>query len=117
MFKLKKPCKDCPFLKNSSTPLHPDRLPSIVEDLHNDSVFYCHKTIDYKNQIDEEGECTHYTERNQFCAGAMIFLEKQNMPNQMMRIGGRLRQYNYKEILEHKDLVIDDLKERAIINY
>lgn len=116
MFKLKKPCKGCPFLKDSPTGLHKDRLPSIVDDLINDHVFHCHKTIDYSNQFDEEtGEINQYTEKNQFCAGAMIFLEKMERPNQMMRIGERMGHYKYKEVLKNKDMVIDSLEERTIL--
>lgn len=116
MFKLKKPCKDCPFLKNSPIGLSEDRLPSIVDDLINDHVFHCHKTVDYSKQFDEEaGNISHYTEKNQFCAGAMIFLEKLERPNQMMRIGERMGHYDYKEVLKHKDLVIDTLAERTIL--
>lgn len=116
MFKLKKPCPGCPFLKNSPTGLHPDRLPSIVEDLHNGDVFYCHKTIDYGKQFNEEtDEFIKDVEKNQFCAGAMIYLEKQKAPNQIMQIAGRLGYYNNEEVIEHKERVIDSLEERSIL--
>lgn len=115
MFKAKKPCKDCPFLKNSPMKLDEERLPEIVDSLDNDSDFICHKTIDYDKQIDEEtGERTHYLEQNQFCAGAIIYLEKHNRPNAPLQIAQRLGWYDPEDYLKHKDKVIDSLEERSI---
>lgn len=49
-----------------------------------DKTFTCHKTISAPKQ--------------EHCAGALIMLEKINLPNQMMRISERLRLYNRKEL-------------------
>lgn len=83
-FNLKKPCKDCPFIVGSSTntTLAEGRLAGIVEDIQNDMSFTCHKTLE-KQKPDQE-----------HCAGAMIFLERQDRPNQMMRIAERIGIYD-----------------------
>lgn len=87
-FDLKRPCKDCPFLCGSSTnmSLSESRMNEIKEGLLNDSSFTCHKTLDLPRN------------KQQHCAGAMIFLERLNKPNQMMRIAERLRMYNHREL-------------------
>lgn len=110
-FKLKRPCKNCPFLKEGGVPLAKGRLEGIIEDIgEKDMDFTCHKTIDYSSQMveTEEGEETFVRdyERNQHCAGALIYLEKMNRPNQAMRLGERLGLYNRFE-LEGQELVID----------
>lgn len=83
-FDLKIPCKDCPFIKGSSTniTLSEDRLEEIKEGLENDQTFICHKTLDSPSP------------QQQHCAGALIYLEKQERPNQMMRIAERLGRYD-----------------------
>lgn len=94
-FDLKKPCKDCPFLCGSSTnrTLPVSRMEEIKEGLLNDQSFTCHKTLDLP------------TNKQQHCAGAMIFLEKHQRPNQMMRIAERLRLYNHQELDHDVDLI------------
>ncbi|WP_182102504.1 hypothetical protein [Niallia taxi] len=110
-FKLKRPCKNCPFLKEGGVPLAKGRLDGIVQELvEKDMDFTCHKTIDYKSQMvettDGDEEFVKDYERNQHCAGALIFLEKMDRPNQAMRLGERLGLYNRFE-LEGHELVIE----------
>ncbi|ALN97773.1 hypothetical protein Bp8pS_094 [Bacillus phage vB_BpuM-BpSp] len=101
MFNLKKPCKDCPFVKGSSTntTLIEGRLDGIKYDLLNNHTFSCHKTVDYdKNNKNNE----------QHCVGAMLYLYKENRPNQMMRVGERLGFLDEDELLEgSKDTELD----------
>lgn len=94
-FDLKKPCKDCPFINGSSTnvTLAEGRLKGIVEDIRNDMSFICHKTIN--KQCREQ----------QHCACAMIFLERENRPNQMMRIAERIGCYDHKKLVMYVDIV------------
>lgn len=94
-FDLKKPCKDCPFLCGSSTnrTLTTERIEGIKEDLLNDQAFICHKTLGLSSS------------EQQHCGGAMIFLEKQNKPNQMMRIAERFGKYNHKELDYDADII------------
>ncbi|WP_336481144.1 hypothetical protein [Bacillus sp. FJAT-53711] len=90
-------------------------MPYIVNELHSNKMFFCYKTIDYTNQTNEDtGEFTADYKRNKMCAGAMIFLEKQNTPNRLMELGKRAGYLSKDELLKHKDCVIDSLDEREI---
>lgn len=95
-FNLKKPCKECPFIKGSCTniTLREGRLEEIVKDIRSDMSFICHKTLDNKEK--------------EHCGGALIFLEKENNPNQMMRIAERIGLYDRHKLHIDAD-IIDDL--------
>lgn len=97
-FNLKKPCKDCPFVKGSSTntTLAEGRLDGIVHDILHDASFVCHKTLEK-----EWNEQEH-------CAGALIYLERQKRPNQIMRIAERIGLYNYKQLASADDVNLID---------
>jgi hypothetical protein len=89
-FDLKKPCLKCPFKKDTLKGwLGKERSEGIINHLlEDDGHFTCHETIKHgKQKINE-----------QHCAGAMILLEKNNHPNQAMRIAERLRLYNRHEL-------------------
>lgn len=94
-FNLRKPCKDCPFIPGSSTntTLDEGRLDDIVEDLRNDYSFTCHKTLDLPDR------------EQQHCAGALIFLEKENNPNQMMRWMERIGHYDRHKLDMDVDII------------
>lgn len=94
-FDLKTPCKDCPFIKGSSTntTLPDERLDQIVSDIRHGMSFTCHKTL-------EKPSC-----EQQHCAGAMIFLEREERPNQMMRIAERVRSYDYTKLNMDADII------------
>lgn len=94
-FDMKKPCKECPFIKGSATniTLREGRLDGIVNEISNGSTFTCHKTLDKKSS------------EQQHCAGAMIYLERDNNPNQMMRIAERIGCYNHKELDMEVDII------------
>lgn len=95
-FDLKTPCIDCPFIKGSRTnvSLRKGRIEGIIDDLRKDMSFICHKTID-KPQREQ-----------QHCAGALIFLEREDRPNQMMRIAERLGLYVREDLdIEIKGLI------------
>lgn len=83
-FRMTKPCKDCPFRVGSSThaTLVEGRIEGIVEDLRNNHSFTCHKTLE-KPSMEQE-----------HCAGALIFLEREDRPNQIMRIAERIGSYD-----------------------
>jgi len=55
--------------------------------------FCCHKTT----VCDDEGKYTPGPD-SQHCAGALIFLEKQDAPHQMMRICERLGIYDRRKL-------------------
>lgn len=81
-FDLKRPCKECPFRHDRPGYLRAERVEEITNALLGGQTFQCHKTID-------KG-----TKHEQHCAGALIFLEANDRPNQMMRIMERLGAYD-----------------------
>ncbi len=98
-FDMKKPCKDCPFIPGSSTnrTLNPGRLESIVGTLRDGGSFQCHKTIEIEI-------------KDQHCAGALIFLEREQRPNQLMRIAERLGLYDYKALDMNATIISNDIE-------
>ncbi len=89
-FRLKRPCKNCPFRREGGVPLSPGRMEGIINGLLADdmSTFPCHKTLDYANseRWDEDGGYTS-TGREAMCAGAAALLWQRGMPNVAMRLG------------------------------
>jgi len=95
-FSMTKPCKDCPFVVGSrtNTTLAEGRLDGIVEDIRNGMSFTCHKTLDKPH-----GEHEH-------CAGALIFLEREGRPNQIMRIAERFGYYDHWKLdMDYPNLI------------
>lgn len=84
------PCKECPFLKSMAHAFTMQRL----KDFANTGTFPCHKSA----TLDEEEGDYNANEKSVACAGALIFLEKRNQPNQMMRISERLGMYDYTKL-------------------
>lgn len=83
------PCRDCPFLKKNRKAYGLRRLLQFCK-----GAFHCHKTgvCDESNE-DAGGEFLP-TSTSQYCAGALIFLERRKAPHQMMRIAERLGMYD-----------------------
>jgi hypothetical protein len=111
-FRVKKPCGNCPFLKEGAIELAPGRLQGIVEHLTSDdeNSFWCHETV-HNDRIggefdDETGEYRS-SGGEAYCAGAAIYLQKQQMSSKWMRIAFGLRILNLQQICEQADLVID----------
>ncbi len=92
---LKQPCKDCPFIKGSSTNLSlpESRIEEIIEAIRDDMSFTCHKTLSLPKL------------EQQHCAGALIFLEREDRPNQMMRWMERLGCYDRHKLNYDVDLI------------
>jgi hypothetical protein len=78
------PCDQCPFLEKNAHGYTMNRLREFIS-----GAFPCHKTADE----DEDGNFRARV-NSCHCAGALIFLEKRNKPNQMMRISERLGFYD-----------------------
>lgn len=87
-FKLRRPCPHCPFRTDVPPFLCGERAQSIARDLLAGSEFHCHETT-----VDD-GEDLASGPNSQFCAGALIMLERSEAPNQAMRIGERLGFYD-----------------------
>lgn len=96
-FDLRTPCPDCPFVNGSSTnrSLDPERIHGIVSDIKNDATFTCHKTLEQPVAV------------QQHCAGALIFLEKGEHPNNMLRIAERLGLYDHTKLNRDADIIDD----------
>ena len=88
-FDMRAPCKDCPFRSDRPGYLTAGRVQEIIYGMIlRQATFSCHKT----NEFDDGG--TRETKDTQHCAGALIFLERLNRPNQMMRWMERLGAYD-----------------------
>lgn len=86
-YKMKTPCKECPFLLGSGF-----TFKSLTQ--HASGQFACHKACD----LNEDGVYESKGDKTPHCAGALIFLEKQNKPHQMMRIAERLGMYDMSKL-------------------
>lgn len=83
-YKMTDPCDQCPYLVGSGFALR-----SLQE--HASGEFACHKACD----LGEDGVYREKpNDKSPHCAGALIFLEKQGQPHQMMRINERLGFYD-----------------------
>lgn len=79
-FDITKPCAQCPFRNDRPGFLRPERVEEITDAILGGQTFQCHKTINKGKE--------------QHCAGATIFLEANDRPNQLMRIMERLGAYD-----------------------
>lgn len=98
-FKLRRPCKDCPFRSDRFAFLTPARAKDIGAAVaHKDQTFTCHKTIDYSlwdEEDDPEGENRGRGEGEQMCAGALLFIENVNPGgNYMVRLAQAVGLYD-----------------------
>lgn len=109
--KLKKPCGNCPFLKEGAIGLEYGRLQGIIDNLMTDdmSTFRCHKTVHNSRTGGEFLEDGAYipSGKESMCAGAMVYLEKAGRSTVAMRIGRAMRVYHPDNLASHFDAVID----------
>lgn len=82
-YNMREPCDACPFLIGSGF-----TFASLTR--HASGEFGCHKACN----LDEETGNYEPHKKTPHCAGALIFLEKQDKPHQMMRICERLGMYD-----------------------
>jgi hypothetical protein len=94
-FNLKKPCKDCPFIQGSTTnvTLAEGRLKEIAGSLMQGMSFTCHKTLELESS------------RQEHCAGALQYLEREEKPNQIMRIAERIGLYDHTKLEQCPNLI------------
>tara|TARA_B100001245_G_scaffold236257_1_gene226451 strand:- start:8368 stop:8736 length:369 start_codon:yes stop_codon:yes gene_type:complete len=111
-FELKKPCKNCPFIKEEHRKenkgwLGKARAKEIFDSMAiHDYSFPCHKTT----KPDSEELDMQLSSTSQHCAGALALQEKLGFANQMTRIAGRLGIYNPKELID-TDKIVDSEEE------
>lgn len=94
-YKLKTPCKNCPYRKDLKQALKGwlgrERAEELARDvLFHGNTFPCHKTttLDGGDDSDESGYV--YTDKESQCAGAGIMQLKADNPSQWMQIAGRM---------------------------
>lgn len=90
---LSEPCDACPFL-NTPNMRRGFTLKRLREFSHGE--FPCHKTA--TSVETDEGSEFQATKKSLHCAGALIFLEKRNQRNQMMRICERIGKYDRRKL-------------------
>lgn len=90
-YKLTTPCDACPFLKGSGFRMVQLRRFTRGE-------FACHKACDLVTTPDQGDVYESRGDKTPHCAGALIFLEKQGAPHQMMRICERLGIYDMRKL-------------------
>jgi hypothetical protein len=87
-YTLKRPCAECPFRKAGGVKVTRGRAVEIANSLDR-AEFPCHKTVDHS--VNTEGDVGPDSEH---CAGALLMLEAEGAPSQMMRICERLGIYD-----------------------
>ncbi len=118
MFRLARPCPNCPFRKEGAIELMPGRLEGIIDGLVRDdwSTFHCHETVHSAmgGEWDDDG---NYTPSGQeaMCAGAVIYLEKAQLPTVGMRLGRAMGVYDPTKFTRYSDEIIEpyDVDEAA----
>lgn len=93
-FTLTDPCKKCPFRTDIEPFLREQRAWEIGDGLLAGHTFTCHETTVEADDDGDEESSMEDGPNAQHCAGAMIILEKICQPSQMMRICGRIGQYD-----------------------
>jgi hypothetical protein len=115
-FRMKKPCGNCPFLKEGAIDLAPGRLQGIVEHLHasDENSFWCHETVHNDRtggEFDDDTGEYRSSGREAHCSGAAIFLQKQQMQSKWMRIAYTVGALDFGQVCEQAGKVIDRIEE------
>ncbi|MFL1481387.1 hypothetical protein [Pseudomonas grimontii] len=108
--RLKRPCANCPFLKQGSIELRPGRLQGIIADLVDDdhSTFPCHKTVHSAQGGDWDDDGNYSPSGHEaMCAGAAAYLMKHGRPTLSMRIAFHTGEVDPTAWDEVKTLVVD----------
>ncbi|PHM59494.1 hypothetical protein [Xenorhabdus ishibashii] len=102
LFAVKKPCVNCPFLKETRFILSEGRLDSIKKKLLEDDehVFECHETTFSTGGYFDENSVYHASGKESYCAGAMGWLMLKKRPNIAMRLGHAFGEIDLKELEE-----------------
>ncbi|QHW35738.1 hypothetical protein GZH47_33130 (plasmid) [Paenibacillus rhizovicinus] len=74
-----------------------------MQTLHEDRLFRCHKTIQY--ELEESDGHIPLTEKDQHCAGALVYMQKCGKDNAPMQIGERLRMFDPSQLRGHDDVI------------
>lgn len=102
MFKLKRPCKTCPFRIGQGSKFGLGR--ARLREIFAGAAFQCHGTIDYSGETgakfdhDPGEDAPSAGDHPQQCAGLMAVLLRDHRPNQIMRLAMRLGYLKRAEI-------------------
>jgi hypothetical protein len=96
-YRLTSPCPMCPFRSDIPPYLNRGRVREIQQSLYDGGQFPCHLTTDWGDDDDAEHDYIP-TGHEVHCAGALIVLEKEGRPNQMMRIAERIGLYDARKL-------------------
>lgn len=105
IFRLKTPCKNCPFLKDDAAiELQEGRLSSIKADLLADdnSNFYCHKTTYSTGGGDNDDGDYEASGQESVCMGSMAFLlanGRASIPMRLAFITGLLSVQDVRDVI------------------
>lgn len=93
MFKLMRPCANCPFRKGEGEKF---RMPLLrLREIRKAVAFQCHKTVAYDHFEDPE---KRQGEHPQQCAGLMAVLHRINDTNTIMQIAWRLGELDLSKL-------------------
>ncbi len=116
MFNLIAPCANCPFrndMPNQKGWLGERRAQEIFDNLKQGGFFPCHKTTrtddDDWDELDDEPKPFEIKKHHQFCAGALIMLEKTKIAHtlQPFQVLERLGYYDSKRLRIEESHVFD----------
>lgn len=103
-YKMITPCDQCPYLIGSGF-----TWKSLCE--HASGEFPCHKAC----VENDDGDFVPKDAKTPHCAGALIFLEAQNRPHQMMRICERFGMYDRTKLDMSAPVITSRLKARRAV--
>lgn len=107
-FKLRRPCQHCPFRTDVPGYLRAERAAEIARSLAEGAIFPCHETTVEVEEEDGDGGDLVAGPDSQFCAGALLCMEKMGTPNQAMRTAERLSLYEHGR-LDRRSPVVESL--------
>ncbi|MBR8426186.1 hypothetical protein [Burkholderia cenocepacia] len=115
-FRMKRPCKNCPFLKEGGIELAPGRMEDIVGHLYasDENTFDCHETVHsdkFGGTWDDETGNYRPSGKEAHCAGAAAFLQKTGMSSKWMRIAYVTGALDLDQVRATMPAVIDSANE------
>lgn len=113
---LKKPCANCPFLRDGAIDLDPGRLEGIVRNLESDDGinFQCHKTVHGPkggDWVEDDSGENQYEPSGQesMCVGSAIYMLKIGRPSISMRFALITKMIRLTDLTSQNHKIIDPL--------
>ena len=112
---LRRPCDNCPFLKQGAIELAPGRLDGIIHGLQSDfTVFHCHKTVHSSKGGEWDDDGNYSPSGNEaLCMGSLAYAAKGGcaMPVIARWLIGQNANKRTQDIRASMELVIDPPKQ------